>query len=596
MIETLNADKDNPRRLWKTLNVTLGVSESITFTHTAEEFAQFFDDKISAIRLLTHNAPSPVFAVSPPNLMQPFHTVSTDDVVQLISSAPSKHCQLDPMPTWLLKRCAVTLGPFLTCLFNTSLSSGIVPLNMKYSIVTPLLKKPNMDQSDCASFRPVSNLSVIAKLLERIVSRQIVSYMEVNTLLPKCQSAYRANHSTETALLRVVSDLVEASDSGRVTLLALLDMSAAFDTVDHGILLQRLAYDFGIHSSVIDWIASYLTDRKQTVRCAGNESSAHNVFYGVPQGSVLGPLLFILYTAGLQDIIRSHSMMGHCYADDSQVYASCAPSDQAVLHEAMLNCLHDINDWTMTNRLKLNPTKTELMWCSTPQQRHLVSNNPFVINGVSINPSSSVKLLGLTIDCDLSMSSHVSRTVSTCFNQLRRLKSIRRSLPIDAAKTLVNSFVVSRLDYCNGVFAGVTQRQCNRMQSILNASARLLYGGTRREHVTPLLRDRLHWLKFQQRITYKLCLTVYKVLHQPHPAYLGELIRPLSTSRPFRQLRSADTNSLYNPRCRKKSGERGFSWAGPAAWNKLPADIRLLPSLAVFKIKLKTLLFKECYT
>src|SRR3981081_4107365 len=154
-----------------------------------------------------------------------------------------------------------------------------------------------MDQSDCASLRPVSNLSVIAKLLERIVSRQIVSYMEVNTLLPKCQSAYRANHSTETALLRVVSDLLEASDSGRVTLLALLDMSAAFDTVDHGALLQRLAYDFGIHSSVIDWIASYLTDRKQTVRCAGNESSAHNVLYGVPQGSVPGPLLFILHTA-----------------------------------------------------------------------------------------------------------------------------------------------------------------------------------------------------------------------------------------------------------------------------------------------------------
>src|SRR4030088_1223461 len=214
----------------------------------------------------------------------------------------------------------------------------------------------------------------------------------------------------------------------------------------------------------------------------------------------------ILYAAGLQDIIRSHSMMGHCCADDSQVYSSCAPSDQAVLHEAMLDCLHDIDGWTVTNRLRLSPTGTDIMWCSTPQQRHLVGDDPFVIGGVSVNPSSSVKLLGLTIDCDLSMSSHVSRTVSTCFNQLRRLKSIRRSLPIDAVKTLVNSFVVSRLDYSNGVFAGVTQRQCNRMQSILNASARLLYGGTRREHVTPLLRDRLHWLKFQQRITYKLCL------------------------------------------------------------------------------------------
>ena len=206
-------------------------------------------------------------------------------------------------------------------------------------------------------------------------------------------------------------------------------------------------------------------------------------------------------------------MLGHFYADYSQIYSSCHPQDSANLKTAMLRCIDDVSYWMASNRLQLNPAKTEFMWCSTTHQRSLINPNPFVVNGVSIDATKSAKVLGVTIDCDLSMSSHVSHTVSSCFYQLRRLKSIRRSLPMQAAATLVNSFVISRVDYCNGPLAGITNRQCDCLQSILNASARLLYGGSRYSHVTPLLRDKLHWLHFRQRISYKLCLTVYKALN-----------------------------------------------------------------------------------
>ena len=595
-IDSVTADKDNPRRLWRTLNHTLGMSDSPNeYLQSAEDLAQFFDNKVRTIRQSTVSAPPPSFCAQPPCLMQPFTTVSVEDVVKLISNAPCKSSQLDPMPTWLLKKCSSLLGPFLTELFNASLTTGIFPTSMKLSVVTPLLKKPTLDRSDCASFRPVSNLSFVSKLLEKIVSGQITIYLESNNLLPTCQSAYRACHSTETALLRVFSDLVEASDKGNVSLLTLLDLSAAFDTVDHDILICRLERDFGLHVTVINWIHSYLSDRKQIVKCAKELSSMHVVTCGVPQGSVLGPLLFIMYTAHLQELITSQGLKCHSYADDSQIYGSCRPGDSNKLKDDTLRCVDAVSCWMKSNRLKLNQDKTEFMWCSTDRQRHLVDNSPLIVDGVSITPSTSVCLLGVIIDCELSLTAQVSETVRTGFYYLRRLNCVRRSLPMDAAKMLVNSFVVSRVDYCNGVLAGITQRQCDRMQSVLNASARLLYGGKFRDHVTPLLRDKLHWLKFRQRVQYKLCLTVYKTLNHSSPAYISELIQPPASARSARNLRSSDTRCVLNPTSKKKFGDRGFSVAGPSAWNSLPASVRMASSINAFKSNLKTVLFNASY-
>ena len=521
--------------------------------------------------------------------------VTDADVALLISKSPSKQSQLDPIPTWLLKKCATKLVPFLTVMMNESLQSGCVPASMKSAIVTPIIKKPNLDSTNLNNFRPVSNLSFISKLLEKVVSRQLVNYLDISRLLPKFQSAYRADHSTETALLRVHSDLVAASDAGKISLIALLDLSAAFDTVDHAILLERLSTEFGLHGVALSWIESYLTGRQQSVKCSGTVSAPMNVTCGIPQGSVLGPLLFILYTAGLHRVIQKHGLNGHFYADDTQVYSNCLPKDADALKDKMLLCLNEIRSWMDSNRLKLNPSKTEFMWCSTTHQRHLISNAPFDFGGVQIAPAKSVRLLGVTIDSELNMSTHISKTISSCFYQLRRMKSVRRSLPIDAAKTVINAFIISRVDYCNGIMAGITLKQVDRMQSILNSSARFLYGGTRRDHVTPLLRDKLHWLRYQQRVTYKLCLTVYKALNNRAPVYISELVLPLSSNASTRRLRSADTQCIRNPGARKKFGERGFSVAGPLAWNSLPANVRLAPCLSSFKNLLKTELFNRSY-
>uniref|UniRef100_UPI003AF53422 reverse transcriptase domain-containing protein n=1 Tax=Thiolapillus sp. TaxID=2017437 RepID=UPI003AF53422 len=226
-----------------------------------------------------------------------FKPVSESVVKNLILKSAPKTCQLDPIPTPLLVECLDTLLPSLTALVNSSLSSGVFPEVFKTALVTPLLKKKSLDQNELKNYRPVSNLSFVSKIIEKLVLSQLSDHLSANSLYNRFQSAYRPGHSTETALLKIVNDLLLALDDGNVSLLALLDLSAAFDTIDHSILLHRLHHDFGIQGTALDWFSSYLTNRTQSVSIHCYTSEPAPISFGVPQGSVLGPVLFVLYTA-----------------------------------------------------------------------------------------------------------------------------------------------------------------------------------------------------------------------------------------------------------------------------------------------------------
>ena len=180
-----------------------------------------------------------------------------------------------------------------------------------------------MDPADMRSYRPISNLSVVSKLLERLVARQLLDYLNKTGLLPQLQSAYRVGHSTETAVLKVLSDILLAIDSGDLSALVLLDLSAAFDTVDHDILIRRLKTSYGLSGMVLQWFQTYLVGRSQCVRTGLSASLLTLIVCGVPQGSVLGPILFLLYTADLILLIRGHGLCPHLYADDTQIYGFC---------------------------------------------------------------------------------------------------------------------------------------------------------------------------------------------------------------------------------------------------------------------------------
>ena len=240
----------------------------------------------------------------------------------ILISAP-KSCELNPIPSRLIIECLDSILPSLTDLFSSSLASGIFPqCNKKSALVTPILKKRCLDHNDLNNYLPVSNLCFIAKILEKLVLSQVSPYINSHNLCNTCQSACRPGHCTETALLKVGSDLFLSLIKGNVSVLALLDFSSAFDTIDHTIIVHRLHTDFGFTNSVLQWFSSYLTDRTHYVSLSNHCFSFAPVRSGVPQGSVLGPILFTMHTKSLSAIIDSHSNIHHSFADDIQLQMS----------------------------------------------------------------------------------------------------------------------------------------------------------------------------------------------------------------------------------------------------------------------------------
>ena len=450
------------------------------------------------------------------------------------------------------------------------------------------------------------------KYWKKLVLPQVSSYLKSHNLYNTCQSAYHPGHSTETALLKVVNDLFLSLNKGNISVLALLDFSSAFDTIDHTILVHRLHTDFGFTDTVLQWFSSYLTDRTHYVSLCNHCSDFAPVHSGVPQGSVLGPILFTMYIKPLSAIIDSHSIIHHSFADDLQLQMSTPPDRISELLHSMQSCISDVKAWATANMLKLNDSKTELMLVTSKRSKHL-HNLPtsITIGNAQIPFKQYVKNLGFTLDCHLTMNAHVSNIARTCYFELRRLASIRRFLTSTATATLVSAFVLSRIDYCNSLLFGSTHDVTSHLQRIQNFAARVILRLPMSSSITIHLHFTfthlhfihlyiytftLHWLSVKVRSTYKIACLCYHCHSSTAPLYVTDMLhkKPLHT----RNTRSSSYSMpLLNRPAHSKAtlGDRSFSFASSSVWNSIPNDVRCAPSLSPFKSRLKTYLFRSVY-
>ena len=605
--ESITSCRGNTKQLFHLLNGILGrdspmvMPSSVSNSRLASEFAQFFQSKVARIREQLDSVPdqddySVEFQVQHPagSLFLEFRPVEESNILQYVRELNKTYCSLDPINVSKIAIAYESAAPFIAILVNKFFSECNFVRSEKLALWRPLLKKVGLDKEDKNSYRPVSNLSFLSKVVERAILDQLLPFLEQNDIVPKCQSAYRQFHSTETALCRIYNDLVNCTCSGGVSLLVLLDLSAAFDTVDHDMLLDDL-YFYGIRDDAYLLLKSYLTNRFQRASVGSSLSELVHLQFGVPQGSVLGPILFTLYTSSLAGLLEAHGVDYHFYADDTQVYVRMDSVEDT--KDKMLILLQDIRIWMKRRKLMLNDGKTEIIIVKGNLKSNLDREfGTLEVSNTHLHPSVSARNLGIILDSKLSFKDHINSVVKCCNFHIRNLYAVRRFLDRESLISLVHSFIVSRVDYCNSLFLGLPNYLLRKLQSIINKSARLIFSLAPRVPTTSYLIE-LHWLPIKARIEFKICLIVFKALKFNQPKYIVDLLAG-SVGGTHVALRSSDDPyHLYEPRAvgERVFAERSFVYTAPRLYNRLPMVVKRQTSLEGFKTQLKSFLFSRVY-
>ena len=624
--QSLKSCKDDSKKLWKKINNLLGkpnekLPEYDNAKAMADTFKDFFSKKVEDIRkgieddLEQTHQPLPPLEASKPSYngkkFERFQTLSEEELYATMNKMSKKFCSLDPVPVWLLLECFEDIKSVLLFIVNGSLTSGIFPESCKMAVVRPTIKNHNGDTDDTKEYRPVSNLSFISKLIERIVADQTNSHLEEEALHCPVQSGYRKHHSCETLMTKMFDDIITEIEEKKTVALILLDLSAAFDTIDHAILLKKLQTDYGFNGVVLSWFKSYLSNRSFSVLIEYQLSESGFLWFGVPQGSILGPLLFILYTKYLSQIAKRHGLEIQLYADDSQLYFGFRPLQDELqtkdLTVRIENCLSDIRDWMRTNFMKLNSEKTKIVLLGTKDL--LRKSGSFQIDVgdekslSSSDGSKGVKSLGVRIDENLNMRQQIAQVRQSSFYAISNLGRLKNILSVDVRLMLIKQLILSKVDYHNALYVNLPACDVKRLQSVVNAAVRFVYGAGKRVPARQLL-IQAHILPVRYRIRYKICLMTFKALNGLAPGYLSDLIKMYTPSRGNTTAvvpsdgsvprRTNDTLLLHQPPYNYRKSvlsKRSFTYAAPECWNELPYEVRCCEKLDTFKTKLKTFFF-----
>ena len=508
-----------------------------------------------------------------------FEHVQEAEVAKIIKSITTNAVGVDGINARQLKLSMPNCVSVITHLINYSFSTCEFPDKWKYAIVKPLPKAHSAALP--TDYRPISLLPTVSKVLEKIVSVQVLKYLKNHELMDPLQSGFKESHSTLSALLKVTNDIFDALDNSEVSILVLLDYSKAFDTINHQLLLAKMQA-LGFKYSALDWFSSYLSNRFQTVVVEDEKSSWQSVANGVPQGSVLGPLLFSILVSDLRHCIQCSRY--HMYADDTQLYLHTSVTNLPRAFDMINHDINEVKGYSEHNGIKLNASKSVYMIVGSHRNLSKIAAMQLpniIIDNTIINRSPHVKNLGLTFDEVLSWQKHINICIAKAYNKLKHIYRFKKILSRDSKKMLCEALVLSQFDYADVVYSNISSSLSNAIQKVQNSCLRYIFNIKKKDHIrlSPLLK-KLKWLNMENRRLLHCYTVVFKILSGKAPSYLS---CELQTAAEQHSYNTRSRYNLYPINRRTMMRNRSFMVRVPSLYNQLPQEIRSVSSVLSFK-------------
>ena len=576
--------RQQPKLAWSKLNAALGrarpcapLSHYITSKGTPPDestLANSLIDHFSAPPAKSTRSTNPTTSASCSTTFC-FSKVTEVEVLKKLSNLDAgKATGPDRISARLLRTVASSIAPSITSLFNASLVTGQFPSEWKEANITPVPKPGG--KRDFNSLRPISVLPVLAKVLESLVASQLTDFLETNKLLSDAQSGFRSNHSTQDVLLKCVDDWKAAIDKGKVVGTVMIDLSKAFDSICHSLLLRKLEAT-GVRDTALTWFSSYLTGRRQRVLTHSACSEWRHVTTGVPQGSILGPLLFLIFVNDLPAVVQHCSIS--LYADDTSIYVS--NPDPSTVGNLLEEDLRHICKWLECNGLKINVEKTQLMVLCSHQKSHQEDQVEVKIGTSVLQKQKSVKYLGVTVDKHLRWHLHIDNVRKNCLGKIAAIRRASSYLPGHIRRTLYLSFVLPHLEYCSVAWNNCGATLTSRLERVQNYALCVILNKPPRSN-TEEMQSQLSLPSLSCRRKISTIMQVRRCLSRHAPDYLcSKFTARASILTDHPSTRGAKDLHLKAPRTNLYKSS--FEYSGAKLYNDLPNDLKSMRSDYAFR-------------
>ena len=593
LIEKLTNAKNDAKESWKILNSIVGSnskSENIEPDHITQEKADSYNHFFATIgeeilKELKLTIQKPIFSGCQGFSFSPETEANISKLIDQMK--PDVATGRDGISSKVIKDAKHILVPILTKIINISYNNNIFPDCMKKASITPIYKK---DDSDIiANYRPISILPCLSKIMERSASNQLIKYLEDHNLLSHCQNAYRKKHGTQTCLFQVINCVQKYLDEKELVAIVSLDLSKAFDAINHDMLLHKLI-KLGLSESALLWIKSYLSNRKQCTKFSKYTSIDEDIKAGVPQGSILGPLLFICFSNDIYEVFEN-KCEAFSYADDSQLILHSKNQKQLIKKiEEIIKIAHN---WYSGNCMKANQTKTEILIVNNGNIRTENLKIKILDEGKQkfLKPSKHIKVLGVRIDENLSWDKQILNVKKIASNTIRKLHRINHLLPIEIKIQLYNSLVVPHFDYGDIIWGGCTVKNSNKLQVTQNFAIKSIVGAKKFDHASNSF-EKLKFLKLKQRRKVHEVVFIHKALLGNLPDTICEkYIQQCPTS----NNRSSTSAKLNLPIHKTSKYENSPFYRTISSWNDVPNTINTNTTTKSFKKEYQKSLINATY-